>query len=139
MESNLAFHFVEGCLVRALRKGEWILIDEVNLASNDVLQRLLPIVEQRASLQLVERGDSATIRRHPDFRLFTCMNPGQEVGKKELPENVRAKFTELFVTDIGRREDLLEFVTEKLASEQKRASAAVVELFLAMRQASASS
>jgi len=37
IESNLAFHFVEGNLITALKKGDWILIDEINLASNEVL------------------------------------------------------------------------------------------------------
>jgi len=37
IESNLAFHFVEGNLIKALKKGDWVLIDEINLASNDLL------------------------------------------------------------------------------------------------------
>jgi midasin (ATPase involved in ribosome maturation) len=31
------------------------------------------------------------------------MNPGSDIGKKELPENVRLKFTEIFVTDIEEK------------------------------------
>lgn len=37
IESNLAFHFVEGNLIKAIRQGDWVLIDEINLASNEVL------------------------------------------------------------------------------------------------------
>ena len=32
-EEGVAFSFVEGSLVRALREGHWILLDEMNLAS----------------------------------------------------------------------------------------------------------
>jgi midasin len=37
IESNLAFHFVEGNLIAAMKEGDWILIDEINLANNEVL------------------------------------------------------------------------------------------------------
>lgn len=88
IESNLAFHFVEGNLIKAIKYGDWILIDEINLANNEVLQKLLPVLEGR-SLYLYERGDLREIKRHRHFRIITCMNPGSDVGKKELPENIR--------------------------------------------------
>lgn len=44
------------------------------------------------------------------------MNPGHDIGKKELPENVRAKFTEIFVHDISEREDVLNLVKKKLGN-----------------------
>lgn len=34
------------------------------------------------------------------------MNPGSDIGKKELPANVRAKFTELFIPDLEERSEL---------------------------------
>ena len=37
LESNLAFKFMEGSLLKAIKQGDWILIDEINLANNDVL------------------------------------------------------------------------------------------------------
>ena len=51
-------------------------------------------------------GDVKEIRRHPSFRLIGCMNPGSDIGKKELPANVRAKFTELFIPDLEERSEL---------------------------------
>ncbi len=32
----MAFTFVEGTLVRALREGHWLLLDEINLAAPEV-------------------------------------------------------------------------------------------------------
>jgi midasin len=43
------------------------------------------------------------IIRHKDFRIICCMNPGSDIGKKELPDNLRQKFTEIFVPDIEDR------------------------------------
>lgn len=34
LESNLVFMFLEGNLLKALKNGDWILVDEINLASN---------------------------------------------------------------------------------------------------------
>jgi midasin len=56
IDSNLVFSFLEGNLIQALRQGDWILIDEINLASNDVLQKIVPLVEGK-SLMLYEKGD----------------------------------------------------------------------------------
>jgi midasin len=35
------------------------------------------------------------------------MNPGSDIGKKELPENIRLKFTEIFVHDLVEKNDLM--------------------------------
>lgn len=44
IDSNLVFSFMEGNLVTALKNGDWVLIDEINLATNDVLQKIVPLV-----------------------------------------------------------------------------------------------
>ena len=39
-EKGFAFAFVEGALVRAVRKGWWLLLDEINLAPAEVCSQL---------------------------------------------------------------------------------------------------
>ncbi|KAF9586972.1 hypothetical protein IFM89_039844 [Coptis chinensis] len=74
--SCMAFSFVEGAFITALRNGHWILLDEVNLAPPETLQRLMGVlVGGNGSLCLTERGDVDYIERHPAFRLFGYMNP----------------------------------------------------------------
>ena len=41
-EGGLAFAFQEGALVKALRQGHWVLLDEINLAPSDVSNFMLP-------------------------------------------------------------------------------------------------
>ena len=41
------FAFVEGALVSALRNGSWLLLDEINLAPVETLERLVSIIEVR--------------------------------------------------------------------------------------------
>ncbi|CAB9508662.1 Nuclear chaperone required for maturation and nuclear export of pre-60S ribosome subunits (By similarity) [Seminavis robusta] len=100
-DSGLVFCFTEGALVDAIRGGKWVLLDEINLASSEILQRLLGLLDDRAgSLTLTERGDIVPVPRHPDFRLFAAMNPATDAGKKELHPSIRSRFTELYVDEL---------------------------------------
>ncbi|KAI6016225.1 hypothetical protein EDC04DRAFT_2881627 [Pisolithus marmoratus] len=104
-QGKFAFDFVEGPLVRALRAGDWVLLDEINLASSETLECVTALLN----------GPTADrwkpVPRHPDFRLFACMNPATDVGKKDLPPNIRARFTEIDVPPPDAdRETLLHIV-----------------------------
>ena len=74
IENHFAFDFIEGPLVKAVRDGSWVLLDEINLASADTLESLSGLLEG-GSLCLTERGDTGAVARHPNFRIFACMNP----------------------------------------------------------------
>eukprot|EP00850_Spirogloea_muscicola_P002909 SM000011S19087 [mRNA] locus=s11:783175:828718:+ [translate_table: standard] len=114
-ENAFAFSFVEGALVKALAMGRWLLLDEINLAPADTLERLTGVLEGEAgSLALTERGDVATVVRHGGFRIFACMNPATDVGKKDLPPGLRQRFTEIFVDELTEPEDLCPIVYQYL-------------------------
>lgn len=111
--SGMIFSFVEGAFVSALRNGEWILLDEVNLAPAETLQRLSGVLEgEEGSLCLAERGDVNFIKRHPNFRIFACMNPATDAGKRDLPHSIRSRFTEYFIDDLLDDDDLSLFVSK---------------------------
>ncbi|GMF26510.1 unnamed protein product [Phytophthora lilii] len=106
-ESHFAFSFVEGVLVKALREGHWVLLDEINLASSDTLERISTLLEHDTSaFSLTERGDVEIIRPHSNFRLFGAMNPSTDVGKKDLPPSLRNRFTEIYVDECVNPSDL---------------------------------
>lgn len=52
VEGSFAFSFVEGVLVKAIREGKWVLLDEINLASAETLQRLSGLLEVRTPYTL---------------------------------------------------------------------------------------
>ncbi|KAL8154412.1 hypothetical protein V2J09_012172 [Rumex salicifolius] len=111
--SGMMFKFVEGAFITALQKGEWILLDEVNLAPPETLSRILGVLDgEHGSLCLAERGDIHNIARHPNFRIFACMNPANDAGKRDLPCSLRSRFTEYFVDDVLDAEDLTQFVCQ---------------------------
>ncbi|KAL0341854.1 UNVERIFIED_CONTAM: Midasin, partial [Sesamum calycinum] len=103
----------EGAFITALRNGEWILLDEVNLAPPEILQRVIGVLEdEKGSLCLAERGDIDYVCRNPNFRLFACMNPATDAGKRDLPISLRGRFTEYFVDDVLDDEDLVLFINQ---------------------------
>ncbi|CAI8507145.1 unnamed protein product [Pichia kudriavzevii] len=101
MKNSFIFKFVEGSLVNAVKKGDWLLLDEMNLAAPETLDSisdLLAEYQDQRSILLSEKGDVESIKAHPDFRLFGCMNPATDVGKKDLPQSIRSRFTEIYVS-----------------------------------------
>nr|XP_054753628.1 midasin-like [Lytechinus pictus] len=136
-ENTLAFSFVEGTLVKALRNGDWILLDEINLATAETLECLSCLLEStEGSVVLMERGDTKPIIRHKDFRLFACMNPATDVGKKELPPGLRNRFTELFVDELEEVPDL-KILTKsylRLLSITEAQVEGIVQFYLSVRK-----
>ncbi|RDX53520.1 midasin [Lentinus brumalis] len=138
-KSKFAFAFVEGPLVKALRNGSWILLDEVNLATPETLESISGLLHgPTASITLTEQGSLEPIPRHPDFRLFACMNPATDVGKKDLPPNIRSRFTEIDVPPPDAdRETLLTIVAQYIgacAVGDKGAIMDVAEFYTAVKR-----
>lgn len=53
----LGFAFIEGALVRAIQNGDWVLLDEVNLAAPEMLNCLNGLLDSDdGSVTLIERG-----------------------------------------------------------------------------------
>ncbi|CAE6410298.1 unnamed protein product [Rhizoctonia solani] len=113
-QSKFVFSFVEGPLVTALRNGHWILLDEINLASSETLECIASILQgPHGSVTLTEAGQLEPIPRHPGFRLFACMNPATDAGKKDLPPNIRSRFTELYVPPPDADEEALRSMVQQ--------------------------
>ena len=64
-----------------MRKGWWVLLDEVNLAEPQILERLNSVLEVEPTLILTEYDNSPIDPVHPGFRLFATMNPAEYAGR----------------------------------------------------------
>lgn len=118
--SSMSFSFVEGAFINALRNGHWILLDEINLAPAETLQRINGVLDgERGSICLAERGDVSHVERHPSFRMFACMNPATDAGKRDLSHSLRSRFTEHFVDEILDDDDLFLFVKQFMVGSFK--------------------
>ncbi|CCK71283.1 AAA family ATPase midasin KNAG_0G02250 [Huiozyma naganishii CBS 8797] len=112
-DSSFVFDFVEGSLVKAVRNGEWLLLDEINLASPDTLESISDLLNEAdsRSILLSEKGDAIPVKAHTDFRIFACMNPATDVGKRDLPIGLRSRLTEIYVHSPDRDiSDLLSII-----------------------------
>ena len=83
------WRFQEGLIPRALREGWWVILDEVNLAEPQVLERLNSVLERAPTLVLTEGpgtrfGPTGDVPVHPDFRIFATMNPAEYQGRSVL-------------------------------------------------------
>ncbi|XP_071469317.1 midasin isoform X1 [Marmota flaviventris] len=138
-ENALLFAFVEGTLAQAVKKGEWILLDEINLAAPETLECLSGLLEgSSGSLVLLDRGDTEPLVRHPDFRLFACMNPATDVGKRNLPPGIRNRFTELYVEELESKEDLQILIVDYLKglSMNKSTVQGIINFYTGLRKES---
>uniref|UniRef100_A0A452FG21 Midasin n=1 Tax=Capra hircus TaxID=9925 RepID=A0A452FG21_CAPHI len=138
-ENALLFAFVEGTLAQAVKRGEWILLDEINLAAPETLECLSGLLEgSSGSLVLLDRGDTEPLVRHPDFRLFACMNPATDVGKRNLPPGIRNRFTELYVEELESKEDLQILIVDYLKglSVNKNTVQGIITFYTAVRKES---
>uniref|UniRef100_A0A8C8S1Z5 Midasin n=1 Tax=Pelusios castaneus TaxID=367368 RepID=A0A8C8S1Z5_9SAUR len=138
-ENSLVFAFVEGALAQAVKKGEWILLDEINLAAAETLECLSGLLEgSYGSLVLLDRGDTEPLERHPGFRLFACMNPATDVGKRNLPPGIRNRFTELYVEELQNEGDLLILIMDYLKglNVSKNTVQGIMNFYLSVRKES---
>ena len=95
--------FKEGVLVNAMRKGYWIVLDELNLAPTDVLEALNRLLDDNRELFIAETQE--TVKAHPGFMLFATQNPpGHYGGRKMLSRAFRNRFIELHFGEIPSKE-----------------------------------
>lgn len=128
---NISFAFIPGSLVNCIKNGDWLLLDEINLASAETLECLSTILEPDGSVVLLEKGDFTPVKRHPEFRIFSCMNPNTDIGKKDLPVGIRNRFTEFFVDEVESEADLSLLISDYLSATgiQKKSVMNIVKLY----------
>eukprot|EP01053_Blabericola_migrator_P006909 Blabericola_migrator_1__6908@NODE_34_length_18107_cov_55_154712_g30_i0_p1_GENE_NODE_34_length_18107_cov_55_154712_g30_i0NODE_34_length_18107_cov_55_154712_g30_i0_p1_ORF_typecomplete_len4590_score980_41AAA_5/PF07728_14/2_4e09AAA_5/PF07728_14/1_1e06AAA_5/PF07728_14/7_8e15AAA_5/PF07728_14/1_6e33AAA_5/PF07728_14/2e11AAA_5/PF07728_14/9_7e22AAA_5/PF07728_14/9_3e34AAA_5/PF07728_14/1_9e16AAA_3/PF07726_11/0_015AAA_3/PF07726_11/1_4AAA_3/PF07726_11/3_3e17AAA_3/PF07726_11/0_00028AAA_3/PF07726_11/0_0056AAA_3 len=136
--------FIPGPLLQAMKKGGWILLDEINLAPPDLLARLYPLLKKQSDTFVVHENGGEIIQVHPSFRIMGTMNPpvalstsgqvlaSRRTGKKDLPKHIRDCFAEIYVDELTASEDL-----ERIVSHQcfalERSKGAVAQFYLEIR------
>ena len=72
--SSIVFKFVESDLIKALKSGSFVLFDNINAASPDVIERLLSLFEETPFLSLYEHSEGEELKPgdgiHPTTRIF---------------------------------------------------------------------
>jgi len=130
-DANGSLSFHDGILVRALRRGHWVILDELNLAPSEVLEALNRLLDDNRELYLPEIDE--TVKPHPNFRLFATQNPsGAYGGRKPLSRAFRNRFVELHMGDIPAEE--MKIILEKRCSCPPSHAKSLVKIMIALRQ-----
>ena len=108
-----SFKYLEGILLQAIKNDEWILLDEINLANDNILLKLKSILEGN-SIFIMNNNVINEYYKKKYFRIFGSMNPEYNVGKKRLPSEIREFFKEIFINEISSIEDINNFIIEYL-------------------------
>ena len=79
---------------RSFEKGDWVLLDEMNLAEKSALKVVVDALENGV-IVLCDQSSVLTpphiLKKHPNFRLFATQNPWQ-AGKRERANESRLSF-----------------------------------------------
>jgi len=59
---------VNGALTNAIQEGDWILLDEVNMADTEVLECLGDVMNPEIESLCLYGGSDKLIRKHSDFQ-----------------------------------------------------------------------
>jgi nitric oxide reductase NorQ protein len=84
-------NFVEGVLVKSMRSGTLLYLDELNAAEADVLLRLDEALDDRRQLVLKE-AEGQIVKATEDWFVIATINPLSHVGTKELPPQLLSRF-----------------------------------------------
>ena len=79
IDSRARFEWVDSSLIEAMEAGDWLIIENANLCSSSVLDRLNALLEPDGVLSVNEHrytdGSPHTVCPHPIFRIFLTMDP----------------------------------------------------------------
>jgi midasin len=77
---NPRFEWLDGVIVRAVENGAWLVLDNANLCSASVLDRLNSLLERPNGILSINEhsgpgGEPRIIKPHPEFRIFLTVDP----------------------------------------------------------------
>ncbi len=86
----------DGLIISAMKKGWWVILDELNLAEPQILERLNSVLEREPTIVLTEFDNSVIgsggHRVHPNFLIFATMNPAEYAGRSALSPAYRDRW-----------------------------------------------
>lgn len=78
-------------LLKAVEKGEWIVLEEINMASPAVLTMLNGLLETDPESRYL-RYQNKEVKPHKDFRLFATSNPTSYSGANRMNDALLSRF-----------------------------------------------
>jgi len=83
--------FNEGVLIKSMREGSILYLDEINSAEADVLLRLDEALDDRRQIVLKE-STGEVVKAKENWFVIATINPLTHTGTKELPPQILSRF-----------------------------------------------
>ena len=131
-EGNIEFD--EGILIKSMKEGNMLYLDEINAAEADVLLRLDEALDDRRQVVLKESGGEIVTAEKSWFVIAT-INPLNHVGTKELPPQLLSRFPIRLRMDYPPEEKELEIVKKHVPEVDNGSLERGIKLANTLRQA----
>jgi MoxR-like ATPase len=116
-----------GHLVDAMRRGEWLVLEELNMASSSTVE-LLNFYLSHGKAYIEENGEFKEIEIHKRFRLFATQNP-VGTGRQELSKAFLSRWVHWIIpSDKGDEGEHLNLLLKTLHGLPNTTSLPLVEL-----------
>jgi nitric oxide reductase NorQ protein len=131
-EGNIQFD--EGILIKSMKEGNMLYLDEINAAEADVLLRLDEALDDRRQVVLKE-SDGEVITASKSWFVIATINPLNHVGTKELPPQLLSRFPIRLRMDYPPEEKELEIVKKHVPQADDKSLEKGIKLANTLRQA----
>tara|TARA_B100000686_G_C16775792_1_gene968362 strand:- start:1914 stop:2738 length:825 start_codon:yes stop_codon:yes gene_type:complete len=131
-EGNIEFD--EGVLIKSMKEGNILYLDEINAAEADVLLRLDEALDDRRQIVLKE-SSGEVITANKSWFVIATINPLNHVGTKELPPQLLSRFPIRLRMDYPPEEMELEIVKKHVPNADENSLEIGIKLANTLRQA----
>lgn len=131
-------NFVEGVLVKSMRNGTLLYLDELNAAEADILLRLDEALDDRRQLVLKE-AEGQIVKAADDWFVIATINPLSHVGTKELPPQLLSRFPVRMRLDYPPEDIELDIVSRHVTIDDSKVKDVkhAIQLAKSLREAAA--
>jgi len=128
--------FDEGILVKSMKKGDMLYLDEINSAEADVLLRLDEALDDRRQIVLKE-STGEVIKAKENWFVVATINPLSHTGTKELPPQILSRFPVRIRLEYPPENIELEIIKKYVSGEHELEIIQAIKLANILRQAAA--
>ena len=128
--------FDEGLLVKSMRGGDMLYLDEINSAEADVLLRLDEALDDRRQIVLKE-STGEVVKAKENWFVISTINPLTHSGTKELPPQLLSRFPVRIRLEYPPEDVELEIVKKHVSGDYESEIIQAIKLANTLRQAAA--
>ncbi len=128
--------FDEGILIKSMKEGDMLYLDEINSAEADVLLRLDEALDDRRQIGLKE-STGEVIKAKENWFVIATINPLTHSGTKELPPQILSRFPVRIRLEYPPENIELEIIKKYISGEHESEIIQAIKLANTLRQAAA--